>query len=217
MVLERIHITNLGYVLMVINLLLFLVQFRNANKSMRLFTLYLFVIAVVQFGSSYMSRNQMNNLFLSHLYFILQFVLLGFFYLSFLKAPIQRRFVRISMAVCLALLGLQYYRDPMVFWNFNLFEIFLTSFLIVIYALFHFYNILNESRQYYWLNTGIFIYIFVSSVLFLSGNLMSTIAIEYVDLVWTLNAILYVVYQVFIFLEWWKGRRTRVAIGSVKE
>ena len=213
---ERIHIVNLGYVLMVINLLLFLARFRNANRAMRLFTLYLFVIAVIQFGSSYMSRHHMNNLFLSHFYFILQFILLGFFYLSFLKDGIQRRFVRVTMAGCLVLLGLQYYLDPMVFSNFNLFEIFLTSFLIVIYALFHFYNILNESHQYYWLNTGIFIYIFVSSVLFLSGNLMSSIAMQYVNLVWTLNGILYIVYQVFIFLEWWKGRRPRVAKGSVK-
>lgn len=214
MALERIHIANLGYVLMIINLLLFLSRIRNANREMRLFTVYLLVIAIIQLSSSYLSRNQMNNLFLSHFYFILQFIGLGTFYLLLLKEHIQIRFVKISMATCLILLGLQYYLDPDVYYNFNLFEIFLTSFLIVIYALFHFYNIMNESRQYYYLNTGIFVYIFVSSVLFLSGNLMSTIAMQYVDIIWTLNGIMYVIFQIFIFLEWWTTRLNRNKIST---
>lgn len=195
-------LADVNYLLMLINLVLFLIQFKKLNKAFRIFTLYLLVISIIQLITSYYSRNGMNNLFLSHFYFFLQFLLLSFFYYTILKVPLQKKVVLIGLVVCTAILGIQYYFDPSLFFGFNLFEIFITSFLIVIYAMFHFYNIMNESKEYYYLNTGIFIYIFGSTVLFLTGNILSTLDQSYGKNIWALNGMLYIIYQIYIFIEW---------------
>ncbi|ODS81579.1 MAG: hypothetical protein ABS44_19090 [Chryseobacterium sp. SCN 40-13] len=41
--------------------------------------------------------------------------------------------------------------------------------------MFHFYNLLNKEKNYYYINTGILIYLFGSTVLFISGNLINTL------------------------------------------
>jgi hypothetical protein len=68
--------------------------------------------------------------------------------------------------------------------------------------MFHFYNILNEKKRYYYLNTGILLYLFGSTVLFMSGNLISRLDLALSKIVWILNLLLYIVYQIFILLEW---------------
>lgn len=165
------------------------------------------VIAIIQLTTRYYSRNGMNNLFLSHFYFIIQFVILSFFYKAILPVTFQKRCIVAGLIICFSVLGIQYYCNPLLFHKLNLLEIFITSFLTLIYALFHFYNILNESKKYYYLNTGIFIYIFGSTVLFLSADILSTIDKSYGRIIYTLNGILYIVYQVFIFIEWWRLRK----------
>lgn len=195
-------LADVNYLLMLMNLVLFLIQFKKLNKAFRIFTLYLLVISIIQLITSYYSRNGMNNLFLSHFYFFFQFLLLSFFYYTILTVPLQKKILLIGLVVCPVILGIQYYFDPSLFFGFNLFEIFITSFLIVIYAMFHFYNIMNESKEYYYLNTGIFIYIFGSTVLFLTGNILSTLDKSYGRNIWALNGMLYIIYQIYIFIEW---------------
>lgn len=200
-------LADFNYVLMLINLILLVWQFKKYNKALRIFTFYMFVIAVIQLTTRYYSRNDINNLFLSHFYFILQFIILSFFYKTILPVVSQKRCVVAGIMLCFLVLGIQYYYNPALFFKFNLLEIFITSFLILIYALFHFYNILNESKQYYYLNTGIFIYIFGSTVLFMSADILSTIDKSYGKIIYLLNGVLYTVYQIFIFIEWYRTRK----------
>lgn len=103
--------------------------------------------------------------------------------------------------MCFLILGIQYYFNIDLFYKFNLFEIFITSFLIIIFSMFHFYNILNEKRTYYYLNTGIFIYLFGSTFLFITGNLINTLNSDFRSIIWKLNGILYIIYQIYIFIE----------------
>lgn len=198
------YIIYLGYLFSGINLLLYLKNYRKEEKAYKIFTLYLLVIAIIQFCTSWLKNQGIHNLFLSHFYFILQMVFLSFFYLAILETKMQRRIVRTGLIGCLMVLGIQYITDKELFFRFNLFEIFITSYLIIIYSMFHFYNLLNSEKRYYYGNTGILIYLFGSTVLFLSGNLINMLKLESRNVVWLLNAGLVVVYQVFIFIEWRK-------------
>jgi hypothetical protein len=201
-------LADFNYLLMLINLVLYLLRFRKFDKALRIFTIYLFVIAIIQLTTRYYSRHGLNNLFLSHFYFLLQFILLSFFYKTLLPVKTQKMCVIGGLVLCSLILGIQYYQNPSLFYKLNLFEIFITSFLLVIYALFHYYNILNESKEVYYLNTGVFVYIFGSTVLFLSVDILTTLDPSYGRVILTLNALLYVVFHVFVYLEWWKHRKT---------
>lgn len=198
-------IIDTGYFLLGLNLILFLIKINKKRpKSFLIFTFYLFSIALIQYYSSCLSGRGENNLFLSHVYFISQFIILSFFFLEILNNTLQKRVVLISIPLCLIILGVQYYFDNELFNRFNLFEIFITSFLLIIFSMFHLYNILNESKEYYYINAGILLYLFGSTVLFISGNLIATFEITSSEIIWMLNSFLYIVYQLFILIEWWK-------------
>lgn len=195
-------VANVGYVLLVINLVLFFIGFSKYGKAYKIFTFYLMVMFVIQMIVNIMNYMKSNNLFLSHFYFILQFLLLSFFYLDLLKNDLQRKVIKFFMIFCPLVLLLQYCIDDQVFFRFNLFEIFITSFLLIIYSTMYLYNMLNEPRLFYYVNIGILIYLFGSTVLFLTGNIMSKLNSSLNQYTWVLNSVLYVVYQLFIFYEW---------------
>jgi len=196
-------IIYIGYLLLGINFILFAIKL---NKKMPrfffVFTIYLLVMIIIQAYTSYLKSIHQNNLFLSHFYFILQFLLLSIFYLEIVNNDFQKKIIKIAVPSCLIILGVQYYFNTDLFYKFNLFEIFITSFLIIIFSMFHFYNILNEKKKYYYINTGILLYLFGSTVLFISGNLISKLDLAPSKIVWILNSVLYIVYQVFILIEW---------------
>ena len=128
-------------------------------------------------------------------------ILLGLFYNSLMKLKSQKIFVKTSLIIALSLLTAQYVLDPGEFLKFNLFEIILTSLLIVVYALMHFYNMLTESKQYYYVSVGVICYLLASTVLFLIGNLSLELSNDLKYLSWMLNALLVFVYQLFILYD----------------
>lgn len=136
------------------------------------------------------------------MFFIGQMILLGLFYNSLLQIKSQKIFVKVSLIVALLILAVQLTVDSSQFLKFNLFEITLTSLLIVVFALLHLYNMLTESKIYYYISVGIIIYSLASTVLFLIGNLSSGLSDDLKYLTWMLNAFLSLVYQFFIFYEW---------------
>jgi hypothetical protein len=196
---------NIGYFFLVINLLLFLKEYKSKDKSYKIFTFYIGAIVLVQIVSVIYSSQNINNLFLSHFYFIGQFVLLSLFFETLLKEKYQKKVVKAGLILGLLVLGIQYGLDPSLFLKFNLFEIFITSFLLIIYATFHFYNMLNEKKEFYYINMGILLYLFGSTILFLAGNISIKLGPKFTKIPWILNSFLYIIYQVFILVEWKKS------------
>lgn len=188
------------------NVILFYRGFSKNRKAFQFFFYYLFTMFVIQIIVSLFQFFNMNNLFLSHFYFILQFILLSCFYLNLNMNDLQKRIIKISLFFCIALLVIQYTLDAEQFFKFNLFEIFITSFLIIIYAVFYLYNLLDQKeKKFYYINLGIIIYLFGSTVLFLAGDLLTLYALRLEISIWILNALLFIVYQILIFVEWKKN------------
>ncbi len=158
-------------------------------------------MVVIQLVTSIFQYFSMHNLYLSHFYFVLQFLLLSCFYLELVPSVFQKNAIKILVPACLTTLAVQYYLDHELFFKFNLFEIFITSFLLIIFAMFHLYAILNEQKRYYYLTIGVFVYLFGSTLLFISGNLFNKLDTNLRNILWILNSLLYGVYQVYIFLE----------------
>ncbi|MDQ6531868.1 hypothetical protein [Flavobacterium sp. LHD-85] len=154
---------------------------------------------------------RMNNLFLVNIFIIGQMILLGLFYNSIFKLKSQKKFVLISIVAALLILAVQFIIDWNQFLRFNLFEITLTSLLVVIFALIHFYNMLTESKEYYYISIAVVFYLLTSTVLFLIGNLTHNLSKEFKFLSWQLNSILLVMYYGFILYDWKKNLSKDVA------
>lgn len=198
-------LVNIGNILLFLNLVLFVKCFSSQGKPYTIFTFYLVLIFIIQISSSMMSRFRINNLYLSHFYFIGQFLVLGLFYSTIFKTQKLKKYTLAIGIIGLANIGVQYFFDPSQFFKFNIFEIFITSLLVVIFAVIHLYNMLTEQKEFYYINWGIIIYLFGSTILFITGNLIVTLNREYTKLPWILNAFLYIIYQLFITYEWYRN------------
>jgi hypothetical protein len=64
---------------------------------------------------------------------------------------------------------------------------------------------LNEKKEFYFINMGILFYLFGSTILFLVGNLTIALSPKMNKITWILNSILYILYQIFILVEWKKS------------
>lgn len=198
-------LVNIGYLILFFNLILFIKGFANQGKAYKIFTWYLGVVFTIQIISNIFMRMNANNLFLSHFYFIGQFILLSFFYITVLKEEFQKKLVKAGLVIGLLALSIQYAYDTSLFFKFNLFEIFITSFLLIIYATIHFYNMLNEKKEFYYVNVGLLIYLLGSTILFFVGNLTAVLSPKMSLFTWILNALLIIINQFFILIEWKKS------------
>ena len=157
---------------------------------------------VIQLMALFMSTMNMHNLFLSHFYFIIQFVMLSFFFMNILIEKFQKKIIAINLFLCSIFLLIQYAIDWRSFFRFNTFEIFITSLPLIVYATFHLYNLLNEKKEYYYTTIGILLYLFGSTVVFLTSNLLMTFHSEWsFKAIFDLNIYLYVVYQLLIMYD----------------
>ena len=147
-------------------------------------------------------RLKITNLLLVNIFFIGQFILLGFFFKSFFIIKNQKKYLLWSLLSGLLLIIIESMYDYDLFFKFNLFEIILTSLLLVSYAIMHLYNQLTTEKVYYYITIGVIIYMLSSTVLFLVGNLTNDLSDEFKYLSWQLNAFLFIVLQLFYLYEW---------------
>ncbi len=194
-------VAYLGSLILLINLILFVSVFKLKDKAFKIYTIYLGFILIIQVLSEILILRKMNNLFLSHFYFVFQFVFLTFFYLNIINVPLQRKIIKVFFSLCILILLVQYSVFDELFFQFNLFEIFITSYLLIIYSTFHLYNMLNSKKEFYYINIGILIYLFGSTVLFLLGNLMAKLNSKLSILTYTFNSVIYMIYQLLVFVE----------------
>ena len=191
----------LGMFILALNFFLFLMIFSKKEKAFKIFSIYLVIMVIIQGSSAVYQILSINNIFLSHFYFILQFLLLSYFYLQILTIELQKKVVKLTIPICLIALAIQYYFNPELYYTFNLFEIFITSFSIIVFSMFHFYNMLGGKKNYYYINIGIFIYLFGGTFLFITGNLMNSLNRSYGNLIWMINSVLYIICQMYFLIE----------------
>jgi len=144
-----------------------------------------------------------SNLFLSHYYFIIQFILLSIFYVELLKY----KWIYVILGLSICLLGYQYITDEDLYFKYNALGMFFTQIIIVVYALLYMYQSLTGSKEFTIVNVGIFMYLLASALIFASGNLIFNIDVpeSFSNLLLDINLILFLVYQILIFIEWWKN------------
>ena len=190
--------------LLFINALLFSSKIKKfKNPVYKYVAIYLIVLFIVELFCNIIGYVKPGaNFFLSHFYFNAQFILLSaVFYRLFTNENLKKLVVANYTVITLIIAGM-YIFDNTSFWEFNLFEIAATSLLLLMYAFIHFYNTLGKKKSYFYLTTGMVLYVLCSSLIFLFGN-YELVFIEdpYID-IWIFNTLFYIVYQVLIFTEW---------------
>lgn len=188
-------------VLLMINIILF--SFLAVKTKVHLhfiIVMYLLTIFIIQNYGGWLAFKGVHNLFGTHYYFILQLLWLAYFYYKICDSEYQKKIIRFSTLGCLIILAFQYALKPELYYMYNELEIFLCSYLLIIFSLFHFYNKLGTNKKFIFFNIGLFVYMFGSTVLFLLGNLAIFLTLGKITV--ELNKIMYTLFQLFILTEW---------------
>ena len=187
-----------------INTILYFKSLRFFTKALKVFTWYLLFIFVIQIITIFLNRFKIPNLFLSHYYFIGQyFFISSCFYLMSLKL-ITKKFILYTSSLVFISLCIFYIRNPERYFAFNMFEIFLTSIPLIIFSLLFFIEKMDSvNKVFIYISSGFFTYLLCSTLLFATGDIASIDKITF----WTINAFIYLGYQILIFVEWYKHFR----------
>jgi len=202
-------IVDIGYILLALNTILFLRNYRLKLTSLKIFTLYLIGSLILQLYSSYLSDHKINNLFLSHYFFIGKFVLLSLFFRQILKKIILKKIISVVIIIVLVALCVYYIVYPTSYDKFNIFEIVVTSIPLIIFCfVFFIQQIEGTESRYVFIVSGMFLYFLCSLLLYTAGNIKGSTKM----LIWNTNAVLYILYQILIFVEWYKHFRKNPAL-----
>ncbi|WP_300979378.1 hypothetical protein [Flavobacterium sp.] len=192
----------IGYFFMVLNVVLYTVSFFQVKKANGFFMTYLyfaFIMNAIMYVYYILHR---SNLVFMNLFFIGDMVLLGLFYSSILKTKWQKMGVKLSIVTALLFLIIQIVLNVKQLFTFNLFVIALTCTSLVIFAVMHLYNMLTDKKDYYYFTIGLILYLSSSTILYLVGGLTVKLPDNVKLISWNLNAVLMIVYQLFILYEW---------------
>ena len=191
---------------------LYLIGFLNKKKPYQVFTLYLVAIGIVQIFSEYLIKSGSDsNLHLFHYYFVSQFILLSLFYYYLIK---KKWIIWVLLAV-IGLLTYQYFDNPSLYFQYNAIGLAVTQIVLVLYTIIHLYNSLSQKNEFVIITTGLLIYLLSSIIIFASGNLVFDLNISKAvsRLLNDLNAILYLVFQIMVLIEWFQNYRKKVTVN----
>lgn len=206
-------IVYFGYSVLTVNTFLFFKSYRKNSIAFKVICFYLLFCLIIQSITEYFFNIRKDNLYLSHYYFLGQFLFLSFFYKSILESQIKKKVINVFLIIIPFLIALLYSINPKDYFKFNLIEVIITSLPIVFYSILYFSETLNSSKKFIYLNSGVFMYLISSTFLFSAGNFINSSASEnsVKRYVWILNVFLYLVYQILIFIEWYKNFRKKTS------
>ena len=179
---------------------------KHLSKTMILLMVLLMGTLYIEIFSSYLSGCGTSNLYLTHYYTIGQFLILSVIYYRQLKK--FQVVVPVSVVFFSCVLIYQLIESKIVYNEFNVSGFLISACLLIFYAFF--YYIEHITRKKYWdtFNVGLFLYLGGSSIIFLTMN-SGDDPDEWYFYIWTINASLAVLYQVFISITIYRFHRVQ--------
>lgn len=204
-------IADFSNIILGLNIIIYSIRCRSKTLAYKIFIFYLIFSLIIQLWSSYLASRYENNLYLSHYYFTGQLAILSLFYYKLLKSNLKKIIPFLGTFV-FVILGFSFFFKPELYNQFFLFEIVLSSLPVVLYSLFYFFESFgDENKKFLIINSGVFIYLLCSTIIFSSGNLINGLISDSTSIMlWFINIILYLIYQILIFIEWYKNFRIKL-------
>jgi hypothetical protein len=198
-------ISNISKLILFINVFFYFKSYKKKSIAFKVFAFYILFILIIQIITYYLRLYKINNLYLSHYYFVGQFLFLSVFYFFLEKNKTIKKIITIATITILFFIGIYYIKNPLAYFEFNIYEIVATAIPLIAYSFYFFIKkIDSEDKKYIYLNSGFFIYITCSTLIFSAGNIKNA---SLKHIIWYSNVVLYLIYQILILVEWYKNFR----------
>jgi hypothetical protein len=210
-------ISLLGLLFLIINTFLFVRNKAIHSKVSKFFIAYLVTLSVIEIAChviGFLSPN--SNFFISHFYFLFQFVFLSLLYYQLFQNKLIKKSIVFILILQLAVLLFIYSSNPQLFWNFNIYEIVSCSSILVMYALLYIFMNFENEHNYFNFSVGLILYLICSISIFTSSNLEMVLWEDpFID-IWIFNSIFYILFQYMIFREYKFFTKKKTTTHEVK-
>ncbi len=203
---------NISWVLVVPTLVI-LFRHNHLKKELKVAAVFVGIGIFFEILSRIIAHIYKTNLPMLHLYTILEFCLIAWFYHIFFDGFFNHKTVPILILsfVGFAIINITFIQS---LFEFNTYPRGLESLLITGLAILAFYKMLQEleytrldKSPIFWINSGFLIYFAGSLFLFLMGNLLLSKDRQLSLIAWTIHAFLFGFMQIFIAIGLWHSPR----------
>ncbi|GAB7258127.1 hypothetical protein OBPA_25940 [Polaribacter sp. OB-PA-B3] len=205
----RKSLIYLGYVVLFINVILYSITYKQKSVAYKYLYFFLLLSLIIQIISSYLAFKKINNLFFFHVFTIGQYILMSLFFSTVLNNQVIKTILKYSCVIFPLTLIVVFCFKPELLFRFNSIEILIFSIPLIISSFsFFIEKIDSKNKKYIYFNSGFFLYLVCSTLLFSAGNIQTTTT----RLLWLLNSFIYLCYQILIAVEWNKSFRNNKKI-----
>ena len=189
-----------------INVWLFIKNEKRMDKTTFLFMLLLLGTLYIELYSAYLADKNIPNLFLTHYYTIGLFFILSIIYYGLLER--FKLVVPISVIIFSSVMIYQLLDSKLIYNEFNTSGFIVAACVMMTYAFFYYIEYITKKMYWDIFNVGLFLYLGGSSVIFLTMNSWKDLGTSYMP-IWTINASLFALYQLFISLTIYRLYRVK--------
>lgn len=192
-------------ILLVINTLLYTWKLRtNRSGWLKIIVVFLWTMLFIQLASEVATCLYHYNLYFSHIYTCSQSVLLGAFYYRICRNVKQRKFIKWYLICMTLVLMIQYIIYPSLFFRYNIVEIILGNYVLVIASFFYLYNTTSEKRHFAYLSLGILLWAVLDISVLMFGNVLAMIQIQESGIIWLMRQFSVLLFHTMILIQWFK-------------
>ncbi len=193
---------NVNFILIFVNFILCFLNYNKLGDAFKIICLYMGFICLFVVLLKFSYQKNIHSFFVSHIFFFGQFFFLSTFYSKIMRDKLQKKVIFYTQIILPILLIIQYLLHPELLNKFNLFEIYTISFLIIVYVLFHFYDMLNVEKYFFYNSVAILLYQLGTVILYSTGNLFLAHNPKINLFTFDLINILGIVTQAIAFIGW---------------
>jgi len=190
-------------VLHVLNVLLYSLQLLRRNSEwLRIITLFLWLMLLIQIGAEVARLIFKFNIPFFHIYTYSQSVIFGLFYLRICHNSMQKKIIKGYLWLMTLILVVFYTLKPDAFMTFNLPEVVITNYLLVVASFFYLYNIISGSRTFIYITLGVLVCAALDISVFLFADFLITLQDKDTIIIWILHESGVIFLHVMIMVQW---------------
>ncbi|WP_422356697.1 hypothetical protein [Roseivirga pacifica] len=197
--------------IMAIGMLVGILKFQRLGQAQRSVIILMGLALLVEVLSLTLSKKSFNTVFIFHVYAPIEYCLLAW---VFVKTSFDRRgqkalYLSMALIFLLAIANLLFWQS---YNELNTNVIIVSSITLVVISVLSFFRILNkmvytkiEKSSFFWINIGVLTYFSSSIVLFVFGDWLTQLDLEYSINVWLIhiffNIIQYLCFNIALWMD----------------
>ena len=207
-----LHASQYSVYILGLNLLILLFCFKRIPAQVSAIVFYLLVGFATELYSYYLAKHNINNLFLLHIYTLLEFMTWSYFYYRLFqnKKWFQKVFPWFVAAISVLIIANTIFFEPLHGFNSNAKTT--VQFILITYAIYYFFDVFGKIdltkpllRSLSFINFAVILYYSSSLFIFMFPKMLIGIGMtrQEINALWAINSLLAFIFQSLILISLW--------------